>query len=81
MRRLKRAKVPRICLHDFRDRRVRGWIAEGKPAALIQEAMGHVTITTTLGYSHLAREHLRLLVTDGSEPGQAWRSERKAGTA
>lgn len=33
--------------------------------------MGHATITTTLGYSHLAREHLRALVDEPAAPPEA----------
>jgi integrase len=50
--------------HDLRHRRVTRWLAEGKPAALVQEAMGHSSFQTTLGYAHLAREHLRSLVSE-----------------
>ncbi len=61
---LKGAGLAPIRMHDLRHRRVTTWLAEGKPAALVQEAMGHATITTTMGYSHLAREHLRALVDE-----------------
>jgi integrase len=60
----KRAGVPAIRVHDLRHRRVTTWLAEGKPAALVQEAMGHSSFQTTLGYKHLAREHLRALVAE-----------------
>ncbi|MGQ0641207.1 MAG: tyrosine-type recombinase/integrase [Gemmatimonadaceae bacterium] len=57
------AKLPEgLRQHDLRHRRVTTWLAEGKAAALVQEAMGHSDIRVTLGYSHLAREHLRALV-------------------
>jgi site-specific recombinase XerD len=49
--------------HDLRHRRVTQWLAEGQSAALVQEAMGHSDLRTTLGYSHLARTHLEALVT------------------
>jgi integrase len=38
---VKRAEVPKVRIHDPRHRRVTTWLAEGKPAALVQEAMGH----------------------------------------
>jgi site-specific recombinase XerD len=49
-------------LHDLRHRRVTKWLAEGKPAVLVKEAMGHSSLEVTMGYTHLAREHLRALV-------------------
>jgi integrase/recombinase XerD len=63
-----RAKVPAVRLHDLRHRRVTTWLAEGKSPALVQEAMGHSSIATTLGYKHLAREHLRALVEPTASP-------------
>jgi site-specific recombinase XerD len=60
---VKRAKLPAgLRQHDLRHRRVTTWLAEGKPAALVQEAMGHSDIRVTMGYTHLAKEHLRALV-------------------
>jgi site-specific recombinase XerD len=49
--------------HDLRHRRVTVWLAEEKSAVLVQEAMGHSDLRTTLGYSHLARTHLKALVS------------------
>lgn len=48
--------------HDLRHRRVTTWLAEGHSPALVQEAMGHADLSTTMSYKHLAREHLRALV-------------------
>ena len=60
-----RAELPRgFRPHDLRHRRVTSWLAEGKPAALVREAMGHSDLRTTMGYTHLAREHLRALVDE-----------------
>lgn len=70
---LERSELPAIRPHDLRHRRVTMWLAEGKPAALVQEAMGHSTITTTLGYSHLSRQHLRALV---DEPARETKSKK-----
>jgi integrase len=49
--------------HDLRHRRVTSWLAEGKGAALVQEALGHSDLRTTMRYTHLSREHLRALVS------------------
>lgn len=54
--------------HDLRHRRATTWLGAGKSPALVQEAMGHAQIETTMGYSHLAREHLRALVAPDAEP-------------
>jgi integrase len=58
-----RAKLPaEFHQHDLRHRRVTTWLAEGKSAALVKEAMGHSDLRVTMGYSHLSKEHLRALV-------------------
>lgn len=60
-----RAKLPSgFRRHDLRHRRVTTWLADGKSAALVQEAMGHSDLRTTMGYKHLAKEHLRALVEE-----------------
>jgi integrase len=58
--------------HDLRHRRITVWLAEGKSAVLVKEAVGHSDLRTTMAYTHLSREHLRALVS-GSEdrPGKA----------
>lgn len=44
----KAAKLPATFRpHDLRHRRVTTWLAEGKPLALVQAAMGHASIATT----------------------------------
>lgn len=67
----KRAKiVAEFHPHDLRHRRVTTWIAEGRSAVLIKEAMGHSDLRVTMGYTHLAKEHLRALVeTPALRPG------------
>jgi integrase len=61
----KRAKLlPTLRQHDLRHRRVTVWLAEGKSPALVKEAMGHSDLRTTMGYAHMAREHLRALVEE-----------------
>ena len=49
-------------LHDLRHRRVTTWLGEGHSPVLVKEAMGHASLQTTMGYTHLAKEHLRPLV-------------------
>jgi site-specific recombinase XerD len=58
----------------MRHRRVTTWLAEGKSAALVREAMGHADLRTTLGYSHLAKEHLRALVDENRPARDAFRT-------
>jgi site-specific recombinase XerD len=55
-------------LHDLRHRRVTTWLAEGKNPVHVKEAMGHSDLRTTMGYTHLAREHLRALVAEPPTP-------------
>ncbi|HEY6116842.1 MAG TPA: tyrosine-type recombinase/integrase [Candidatus Dormibacteraeota bacterium] len=57
--------------HDLRHRRVTSWLAEGKSAVLVKEAVGHADLRTTMGYTHLAKEHLRALVGDGKDVGRS----------
>lgn len=45
-------------LHDLRHRRVTTWLGEGHSPVLVKEAMGRASLQTTMGYTHLAREHL-----------------------
>ena len=60
---VRRAGLPKeLHQHDLRHRRVTSWLAQGKPAHLVKEAMGHSDLRTTMGYSHLVPEHLRALV-------------------
>lgn len=48
--------------HDLRHRRVTTWLADGKSPALVQQAMGHSDVKTTMGYYKFLPEHLRSLV-------------------
>ncbi|MEX2280996.1 MAG: tyrosine-type recombinase/integrase [Gemmatimonadota bacterium] len=48
--------------HDLRHRRVTTWLAGGANPVHVKEAMGHSDLRTTMGYTHLAKEHLRALV-------------------
>ena len=47
---------PRILRH----RRVTTWLAEGKNPIHVKEALGHADLATTMGYTHLAKEHATL---------------------
>ncbi|GJG86825.1 hypothetical protein tb265_20060 [Gemmatimonadetes bacterium T265] len=65
----RRAKLPaEFRRHDLRHRRVTTWLQAGKSPALIQQAMGHADIRTTMAYAHLVSDDLRSLV---DEPGPA----------
>ncbi len=58
-----RAGLPSgIHQHDLRHRRATTWLAEGANPVHVKEALGHADLRTTMGYTHLAREHLRSLV-------------------
>jgi integrase len=60
---LVRAKLPtRINQHDLRHTRCTNWLADGKPAHVVQQAMGHASIRTTMGYYRFMPTHLRALV-------------------
>jgi len=54
---------PSLHQHDLRHRRITKWLAEGKSPVLVKEAVGHADLRTTMGYTHLAKEHLKALVT------------------
>lgn len=59
----KRAKLPSdLRQHDLRHRRVTVWLAEGKPAHIVQKAMGHSDLRTTLEYEHMVDDDLLQLV-------------------
>lgn len=59
----KRAGLPvKLNQHDLRHRRATTWMGEGMSPVLVKEALGHADLRTTMGYTHLSREHLRALV-------------------
>jgi integrase len=61
----RRAQLPNgLHQHDLRHRRVTTWLAEGQNPVHVKEALGHSDLRTTMGYTHLAKEHLRALVED-----------------
>jgi integrase len=58
-----RAELPtRINQHDMRHTRATTWLGDGKPAHVVQRAMGHSSIRTTMGYYRFMPNHLRALV-------------------
>ena len=60
---VKRAKLPEdLRQHDLRHRRVTTWLADGKSPVLVQKAMGHADLATTMGYAHLLDDDLLALV-------------------
>jgi integrase len=54
--------------HDLRHRRVTTWLAGGANPVHVREAMGHSDLRTTMGHTHLSKEHLRSLVTPSATP-------------
>ena len=49
------------------NRRATSWIGAGKDVVKVKEALGHADLRTTMGYKHLAREHLRSLVEEADD--------------
>lgn len=68
---VKRAKLPDgFRAHDLRHRRVTSWLAKGANPVHVKEAVGHASLATTMGYTHLVPEHLRALVDETQEPAR-----------
>jgi site-specific recombinase XerD len=63
--------------HDLRHRRVTTWLAQGANPVHVREAMGHSDLRTTMGYTHLSKEHLRGLV-ESSTSSNPRAAQRKA---
>ena len=58
-----RAKLPAdLRQHDLRHRRVTTWLAGGASPVLVQKAMGHADLATTMAYTHLLDDDLLALV-------------------
>ena len=69
---VKRAELPAdLNQHDLRHRRVTVWLAEGKPAHIVQKAMGHSDLRTTLDYAYLVDDYLLQLVAGPTENAQS----------
>ena len=65
---VKRAKLPAdLRQHDLRHRRVTTWLAGGASPVLVQKAMGHADLATTMGYTHLLDDDLLALVEDAED--------------
>jgi len=65
---VKRAKLPAdVNQHDLRHARCTWWLAAGKSPVLVQKAMGHSDLQTTMRYTHLVSEDLLALVEDPQE--------------
>ena len=75
---LKKAGLPRVRLHDLRHLHATLLLQRGIPAKLVQERLGHSSITMTLDlYSHvtpemqkLAAESLNGLLSKGKSPAK-----------
>lgn len=73
-----RAKLPpSLRQHDLRHRRATEWLRQGQPIALVQKAMGHSAIQTTMLYTHLTSDDLDVLVEQKPAAG-APRAEQSA---
>lgn len=69
---VKRANLPEdvtahLCQHDLRHRRVTTWLAAGASPVLVQKAMGHADLATTMEYAHLLDDDLLALVEDAED--------------
>ncbi len=53
--------------HDLRHRRVTTWLAGGANPVHVKEALGHSDLRTTMGYTHLSKEHLRSLIAPATQ--------------
>lgn len=67
---VRRAELPPVNQHDLRHRRVTTWLAEGRNPVHVKEALGHSDLRSTMGYTHLSKEHLRALVEPKPERGR-----------
>lgn len=59
----RRAKLPSsFVVHDLRHTRITSWLADGESAVMVQQAVGHSDLKTTMGYySHVPGGHLATL--------------------
>jgi integrase/recombinase XerD len=59
---VKRAALPaELHVHDLRHIRITSWLARGASPVHVKEAAGHSDLRTTMGYAHLAEEHVAAL--------------------
>lgn len=64
---LKRLGIPHAGLHAFRHGLATNLFATGASAPVVRSAMRHGDIRTTLGYTHVSSEDVRLALLAGSE--------------
>jgi integrase len=65
--------------HDLRHRRTTTLLADGHSPVLVKEMLGHSDLRTTMGYTHLAREHLRALLETPGRQTEASTKQIKPG--
>lgn len=53
--------------HDLSHRRVSTWLARGASPVLVQKAMGHADLATTMGYTHLLDDDFLALVENAED--------------
>jgi integrase len=57
---LTRLKLPRVRIHDLRHSAATLWLEAGLPLKLVQELLGHASMTITADvYSHILSEYRR----------------------
>jgi integrase len=57
---LTRLKLPRVRIHDLRHSAATLWLETGLPLKLVQELLGHASMTITADvYSHILPEYRR----------------------
>jgi integrase len=58
-------------VYDLRHRRITLWRLEGKPDAVVAAAVGHASLAMTRHYTHVERQHVRVLVEETPTPKAA----------
>ncbi|MCH7473466.1 MAG: tyrosine-type recombinase/integrase [Gemmatimonadetes bacterium] len=66
----KAAGLERLRPHDLRHAFVTRKLAEGVPVQLVSKYVGHADLATTMGYTHLAREHFKAVVQGPNVRGE-----------
>jgi integrase len=64
--------------HDLRHRRATTMIAAGVSPVLVKEILGHSDLRTTMGYTHMSKQHLRAAVDILEKAAAAAPALRKA---
>src|SRR5262249_49601495 len=52
-----KAKLTWVSIHDLRHFRATQWVQRGVDLRVVQELLGHSSITTTMRYAHFAASH------------------------